>query len=227
MGVKDAVEMELRALGPLGELRKLASWIELMSEWVLQGAHAWGYKVVRWLDIADVQGLLEWWAKHRPLQVMERVVHARVLGVALIHLLLLLQWSIIVNDVVSIVIIQVNDVDLVDVIALRTISCFWRHLCVWRWLFWSLGLTWRSLANWVWSWWLETSELVFRIMYLCRHCIRESRLLLLVTDVHASYLVLPSPLFSILFHCLCYALLLWFRRCFLLSLNLFINSAIK
>jgi hypothetical protein len=59
MSMQDVVEMELRALGSLGELRKLASRIELMGSWVLQGAHAWGYKVVGRLDIADIQWLLK------------------------------------------------------------------------------------------------------------------------------------------------------------------------
>jgi hypothetical protein len=74
---------------------------------------------------------------------VKRVVYTLILGIALVHslLLLMLQSTVIVNDVVSIVIIQVNDVDLVDVVALRTIFCFWRHLCAWHRLFRSLGLT--------------------------------------------------------------------------------------
>ena len=59
---------------------------------------------------------------------MERVVRALVLGELLVYLLLLLERSEIIDDVIRIVIIQVNDVDLVDVIALCLIFCFWRHL---------------------------------------------------------------------------------------------------
>ena len=59
---------------------------------------------------------------------MERVVHALVLGEFLVDLLLLLQRSVVIDDVICIVIIQVNDVDLVDVIALSLILRFWRHL---------------------------------------------------------------------------------------------------
>ena len=71
---------------------------------------------------------------------MEGVVHALIflsliLGIlivsviiVLVYLLLLLQRGVIIDDVICIVIIQVDDVDLVDVMALRVISCFWRHL---------------------------------------------------------------------------------------------------
>lgn len=121
---------------------------------------------------------------------MERVVRALVLGELLVYLLLLLERSEIIDDVIRIVIIQVNDVDLVDVIALCLIFGFWRHLLARRRLFWSLGLAWRRLSIWMWSRWLESPVLVCWLMYLRRHCIRESGLLLVVTDVHASYLVL-------------------------------------
>ena len=59
---------------------------------------------------------------------MERVVHALVLGEFLVDLLLLLQRSVVIDDVICIVVIQVNDVDLVDVIALSLIFRFWGHL---------------------------------------------------------------------------------------------------
>lgn len=50
---------------------------------------------------------------------MKGVVHALVLlGAVLVYLLLLLQRGVIVDDIIRIIIIQVNDVDLVDVIAL-------------------------------------------------------------------------------------------------------------
>ena len=54
---------------------------------------------------------------------MEGVVRALILilillGAVLVHLLLLLQRGVIVDDVIRIIIIQVNDVDLVDMIAL-------------------------------------------------------------------------------------------------------------
>ena len=55
---------------------------------------------------------------------MERVVHALVLGEFLVDLLLLLQRSVVIDDVICIVIIQVNDVDLVDVVALSLIFRF-------------------------------------------------------------------------------------------------------
>ena len=124
---------------------------------------------------------------------MERVVHALVRGEVLVYPLLLLQRSEIIDDVIRVVIIQVDDVDLVDVIALCLIFCSWRHLVARRRLFWSLGLAWRRLSIWVWSRRLESPELVvlgFWLMYLRRYCIRERCLLLVVTDVHASYLVL-------------------------------------
>ena len=59
---------------------------------------------------------------------MEGVVHALVLRVVRVYLLLL-QSTVIVDDVIRIVIIQVDDVDLVDLVALSMIFCFWRHLC--------------------------------------------------------------------------------------------------
>ena len=82
---------------------------------------------------------------------MERVVHALVRSEVLVYPLLLLQRSEIIDDVIRVVIIQVDDVDLVDVIALTLIFRFWRHLLARRRLLWSLGLVWRRLSIWVWS----------------------------------------------------------------------------